>query len=86
MQAIITQYYGNRGPSIRARCWASNITLPYPYHIDGIEEKHRFVANKLMEQLRNIDGMEWLDDWYLVSGALPDGTGYAFVMVEKEKN
>ena len=74
-QAIKTKYHGPtnaRGSRLTARCQAKRITVGWA-HALSVEANHRAAA---MELVRS---MGWGGEWY--GGALPDGTGYAFVRV-----
>lgn len=77
MQAITTKYHGpsdSRGSRITARCQARRMTVAWDHSLD-LEANHAAAA----ERLARIMG--WAGQW--VGGALPDGTGNAFVCVER---
>lgn len=78
MQAIITKYLGptnTMGSRIKARAYAGSITVTYDHAIDS-DANHKRAATALA------DKYGWLDDGTkMVSGSLPDNTGYAFLMV-----
>lgn len=75
-QAITTKYLGptdHQGARISVRCQATRITVAWDDGLD-VEANHRAAALKLITRL----GWDSARRWYC--GALPDDTGYAFVM------
>lgn len=79
MQAIVTKYHGptnHRGARVTARAQAGRVTIPWSHELD-IDENHRKAATVLAFKFG------WSDHSDLVGGALPDDTGYCFVMVRK---
>jgi hypothetical protein len=77
-QAIITKYHGPtnaRGSRIGVRSQAGRKYYPWDDALD-VRENHAAAAFEYAHAMR------WLlDGDTLVGGALPDGTGYAFVIV-----
>jgi len=76
MKAITTKYFGpgeRRGSRIKASCEGASVTIPYPYELSG-EDCHRAGAIALIQK------MKWAPV-VIVGGGLPDGNGYAFVML-----
>lgn len=77
-QAIVTKYIGpgnHTGASVRAKAQAGTVLVPWD-HALGVAANHESAARALA------DKHGWLDDGsILVSGSMPDDTGYAFVMV-----
>jgi hypothetical protein len=73
MQAITTKYLGptnTKESRIRVSSQAGSRTFSWKYET-GVEENHVAAA------MAYADFMSWNGEW--VGGALPDGTGYAFV-------
>lgn len=73
-QSIITKFHGptnHNGSRVTARCQARRITIPWDHALNP-PENHAKACEAL------VDLMEWGGDW--VGGALPDGTGYAWVV------
>jgi hypothetical protein len=78
-QAIITKYLGptnTRGSRIKARAAAGSITSHYHSELSS-EANHTNAAIYFANE------KGWLDKNTLVGGAMPDGTGYCFVLIEK---
>lgn len=78
VQCIVTKYHGpanTRGSRISARCASGKVIIPLDHSV-RIEEAHRQAAEALREK------MGWKGK--IQGGALPDGTGYAFVFVTFE--
>lgn len=95
MKAIITKYFGpgnTRGARIQAKAEGlPALYLPYPHELSG-EEVHRAAAVALANRygwLRR-DGQIATTyrpaEYELIGGGLPDGRGYAFVMVRRPGN
>jgi hypothetical protein len=83
MQAIITKYLGptdHRGARVKATADAGTVTVSWD-HALNTEDNHRAAAEALANEYRWLDG----GDWKLVGGSLPDGTGFAFVLVRAPK-
>ena len=77
-QAITTKFAGptdTQGSRVIARCQAKRLIVPWGDEL-SVEKNHELAAELLAESLG------WLDGWHLVGGALPDGTGYCFVLVQ----
>jgi hypothetical protein len=76
MKAIVTKYLpptNSRGARIKATTEGlPSITIPYPYDLSG-EACHRAAAEQLASK--------YWSNASLVSGSMPDNTGYAFVMI-----
>lgn len=77
-QAIETKYLGptnHRGGRVLAGCVAGRITVPWRHELNP-EANHALAAKLLMNKL----------DWTgrLVGGGLPNGRGYAFVVLDGE--
>lgn len=80
MQAITTKYLGAtnyRGSRIVARAQAGRVIVSWDDALD-VEPNHTAAAVALAEKYG------WTERNTLVGGALPDDTGYAFVMVPKK--
>jgi hypothetical protein len=80
-QAIVTKYLGPtnfRGARVKASAQAGNIVIPWDDALD-MDENHAAAAHKFA------NGRDWLAYSTLVGGALPDGTGYCFVLVSTHK-
>ncbi len=78
-QAIVTKYIGPtnlKGTRIRVKCQAKSVLIPWN-HALGIEDNHTLAAQTVAESLG------WLEKRALAGGALPDGSGYAFVLLPK---
>lgn len=78
-QAIITKYLGAtnyRGSRVKATAQAGSVTLSWDDAFD-VDTNHLRAARTLAMRLK------WLDHQNLEGGALPDNTGYAFVLVSK---
>jgi hypothetical protein len=78
MKAILTRYLGptnTRGSRVKA--WAEGVPpVTMTWHAElGVEENHTAAASDLVAKYG------WGVKTRLVGGGLPDGTGYAFVMV-----
>jgi hypothetical protein len=76
MKAIITKYLpstNTRGSRIKATAEGlPSLTIPYPYELSG-EACHRLAAETL--------ATKYWSNTELRSGSMPDGKGYAFVIV-----
>jgi hypothetical protein len=76
MKAIVTKYLpptNSRGARIKATAEGlPSLTIPYPYELSG-EACHRAAAEQLTSK--------YWSNASLVSGSMPDNTGYAFVMI-----
>lgn len=77
-QAIITKYLGptnHRGARVKATAQAGSITLSWDDALD-VEDNHTSAARALCKKFH------WpFPPGSMVGGALPDDTGYAFVLV-----
>lgn len=85
MQAITTKYIGPsnmRGSRIKATCWRKSVSIPYPHELSGIE-CHKAAAVALLAALDEEDGQgsSKFSASTLIGGGMPDGNGYAFVVV-----
>lgn len=80
-QAIVTKYLGptnHRGARVKATAQAGSVTIPWDDALD-VADNHTAAAHVLCKRL------EWpFSPGTLVGGALPDGTGYCFVMVSRK--
>jgi hypothetical protein len=81
MQAIVTRYAGptnHRGARVIVKAQAGRKVIPWD-HAHGPEHNHRDAALAFARSMR------WMEygDWELVGGAMPDGTGYCFVLQRK---
>jgi hypothetical protein len=77
MQAIITKFLGptnTKGARIKATSWDGSITIAYPYNGDV---GHIQAAQCLIAKLQSPEDISM---WRL--GAMPDGSGFAFVKGE----
>jgi hypothetical protein len=93
MQAIVTKYYGPgnvQGSRVVAKCDAGRVSIPYRHELSG-EEVHRAAAVALCDKLnaearkRHPEAGDAYTPWNpaeLVGGALPNDSGYAFVIVK----
>lgn len=78
-QAIVTKYLGPtnfRGARIRVKAQAGSITVPWDHALD-VAENHEIAARAFAEK------WGWLKYGKMHGGALPDDTGYCFVLVSK---
>lgn len=81
-QAIVTKFLGPtnfRGSRVKATCQARSLTVAWDDAKD-VDANHTQAARALA------DALGWLEDtagrrWSLEGGAMPDDTGYAFVLV-----
>lgn len=89
LQAITTKYLGptnRRGARIKATCDAGSLTVSYDSDLE-VADNHRQVATQLADSLGWLDGREHGGTEYtyeLAGGALPNGKGYAFVILTFE--
>ncbi|MHC4780505.1 MAG: hypothetical protein ACYTFG_18185 [Planctomycetota bacterium] len=75
-QAIVTRFYGptdSNGARVIAKARAGRKRSKYDYNLDTFEN-HRAAAVALCERFG------WPKE--LAGGAMPDGTGYCFLMLE----
>ena len=84
MQAIITKYLSPTNHySARVVCKAQAGRKVYAWDYSlGIEDNHEKVANRFARSYGWIES-DGTHDRRLVGGALPDDTGFAFVIVKK---
>lgn len=78
-QAIVTRYAGptdHRGSRVVVKSQAGRKVYPWAHEHD-VEENHRIAARQYAKQMK-----WWGPRVRMYGGALPDGTGYAFVLVE----
>lgn len=76
LQAIVTKFYGptgHNGARIFAKAQAGRCRVSYEYALDSFENHHA-AAVALAKRFG------WSTQ--LAGGAMPDGTGYAFIMLE----
>lgn len=89
-KAITTKYLGptnHRGGRIKAKFDGGSITLPYDHALNA-PDNHRAAAEALAQK----DGKDWLrkgqgsfgtNGRVLHGGGLPNGTGYAWVLIDQ---
>ncbi len=77
-QAIVTRFFGptdHRQARVKATAQAGSCTVLWDYEL-GADENHRRAAEALAARLG------WfVDDLDLAGGGLPDGKGYAFILL-----
>lgn len=81
-QAIVTKYLGltyHRGARISCKAQVGRLTFPWDHALD-VAENHLKAATAFAWR------WGWTDTHTLVGGAMPDDTGYCFVMVPRNKN
>lgn len=74
-QAIVTKYLGptnHKGARVKASAQAGSVTIPWDHALD-VEANHTAAARYYL------DKHNWSDE--IVGGAMPDDTGYCFVIV-----
>lgn len=79
-QAIVTKYLGptnHRGARIVAKAQAGRLAVPWEDAWD-VDANHAYAARMLAERYG------WTEHSTLAGGALPDDTGYCFVLISKE--
>jgi len=88
MRAILTKYIGptdHRGARVKARAFGASIIVPWDYEHGA--ENHARAALALIFKMgwtRPGEDSRDIPDRFHV-GALPDGTGYAFIWKGPEK-
>lgn len=87
MQTIITKYLpptNTRGSRIKAKCWLTSVTIPYPYEVQQGVETHKVAADTLVAKM-NADRKCQQYQWAIIAtGDLPDQTGHAFIIELKK--
>jgi hypothetical protein len=81
-QAILTKFLAptnTKGKRVKAWCAAGEITIAWD-HAFGPERNHEAAAYHLVAKTN------WPDGWRgWKQGALPDGSGYCFVQIERKE-
>jgi len=83
--AIITKFLGptdRKRSRIKATCWRDSATIHYDHTRCSSHGAHRAAAEALMDKI-NKDPDSLGSRWKLLdeNGSLPDGSGYAFILV-----